>query len=216
MLSSLFIWHLPAYLGISALIIMTPGPDTALTIRNTLRGGRRGGVLTGLGVALGQAIWSLATSAGLTAALLTVRPAFTMLQLFGASYLLFLGAQALRDALRRRLPDTEPITRPVNQQRGRVTDLRQGLLSNLGNPKMAIFFTSLLPQFTSHAHPSFVSLLALGLIFCCMTLGWLSGYAVMVAFAGAVLQRSPVRRALDAVTGTILFGLGFRLVTERF
>jgi threonine/homoserine/homoserine lactone efflux protein len=214
--SSLFISHLPAYLGISALIIMTPGPDTALTIRNTLRGGRLGGVLTALGVALGQAIWSLATSAGLTAVLLSVRPALTVVQLFGATYLLYLGAQALRNALCRPAIDDEPAARPVRRSERQITGLRQGLLSNLGNPKMAIFFTSLLPQFTAQTHPSFVSLLALGLIFCCMTLGWLSGYAVMVAFAGVILQRSNVRRALDALTGMILIGLGCRLVTERF
>ena len=81
---------------------------------------------------------------------------------------------------------------------------------------MAVFFSSLLPQFASHDHPSFFSLVALGLIFCCMTLGWLSGYAVIVANAGAILQRPAVRRTLDATTGTVLIGLGFRIVAERF
>jgi threonine/homoserine/homoserine lactone efflux protein len=80
---------------------------------------------------------------------------------------------------------------------------------------MAIFFSSLLPQFTSRIHPGFFSLLELGLLFCCLTLVWLSGYAVMVARAGAVLQRPAIRRTLDAVTGAILIGLGLRLVTEQ-
>jgi threonine/homoserine/homoserine lactone efflux protein len=208
--------HLPDYMGISALIIMTPGPDTALTVRNTLRGGRRGGVLTALGVAVGQVIWSIATSAGLATVLLTVRPAFTVVQLLGASYLLFLGAQALRDGLRSPVPTVGPILRHVDTRIEKLTSLRQGVLSNLGNPKMAVFFTSLLPQFAPHDHPSFFSLAALGLIFCCITLGWLSGYAVIVARAGEILQRPVLRRALDAATGTILIGLGFRLATERF
>jgi threonine/homoserine/homoserine lactone efflux protein len=215
-MSSLIGNHFPAYLGISALIIITPGPDTALTIKNALLHGWHGGLLTALGVATGQAIWSIATSAGHTAVLLSVRPAFTAVQLFGATYLLVLGTQALRDALHRPLPGNGPETGRVDDGMGMMTSLRQGVLSNLGNPKMAIFFSSLLPQFTSQAHSSFVSLLALGLIFCCMTLAWLSGYALVVARAGAVLQRSAVRRALEGVTGTSLIGLGFRLATERF
>jgi threonine/homoserine/homoserine lactone efflux protein len=88
---------------------------------------------------------------------------------------------------------------------------RQGVISNLGNPKMAVFFTSLLPQFGS----SFPALLALGLVFSTMTLAWLSGYAAAVAKAGDVLRRSRVRRALDAATGTVLVALGLRLATER-
>jgi threonine/homoserine/homoserine lactone efflux protein len=209
------IGHLFAYLGVSALIIITPGPDTALTIRNTLRSGRGGGILTATGVATGQAIWSLATSAGLVALLLTLRPALTLVQLFGAAYLVILGGQSIRDA-RRRPPMREPLSgRAAARPEGKLAGLRQGILSNLGNPKMAIFFTSLLPQFASRTHPSFVSLLALGLIFCCMTFVWLSGYAVVVAGAGTVFQRPAVRRTLDAVTGTVLIGLGVRLVTER-
>ncbi|HWM09910.1 MAG TPA: LysE family transporter, partial [Solirubrobacteraceae bacterium] len=86
---------------------------------------------------------------------------------------------------------------------------RQGLLSNLGNPKMAVFFSSLLPQFGS----SFAVLLALGLLFCALTLAWLCAYALAVARAGDVLRRPRVRRTLDAVTGTALVALGLRLAT---
>jgi threonine/homoserine/homoserine lactone efflux protein len=85
------------------------------------------------------------------------------------------------------------------------------VLSNLGNPKMAIFFTSLLPQFGG----SFVSLLALGLVFCVLTLTWLTAYAVGVARAGDLLRRPRIRRTLDAVTGTVLVALGLRLAAER-
>jgi threonine/homoserine/homoserine lactone efflux protein len=93
----------------------------------------------------------------------------------------------------------------------RVRALRQGVISNLGNPKMAVFFTSLLPQFGS----SFPALFALGVVFCAMTLVWLSGYALVVAKAGDVLRRSRVRRVLDGLTGAVLVGLGLRLATER-
>ena len=95
---------------------------------------------------------------------------------------------------------------------GTARAFRQGLLSNLGNPKMAVFFTSLLPQFGAE---SFGPLLGLGLVFCAMTFVWLSAYAAMVARAGDVLRRPAIRRALDAVVGIVLVSLGLRLATER-
>ncbi len=197
--------HLLAFLGISALVIVTPGQDTALTIRNSLAAGRRGGVLTAVGVAGGQALWAISAAAGVTALLRASEPAFLALRLAGSVYLVYLGIQALRAALRRAHPvDLAPQPR-------RVRAFRQGVISNLGNPKMAVFFTSLLPQFGS----SFPALLALGVVFCAMTLVWLTGYAFVVAKAGDVLRRTHVRRVLDGLTGAVLVGLGLRLATER-
>jgi threonine/homoserine/homoserine lactone efflux protein len=205
--------ELVAFLGISALVIVTPGQDTALTIRNTLVGGRRGGLLTALGVSSGQAVWTIATSAGLAALLVAWEPVYEAIKLAGAAYLVLLGAQALKDAVRRRHAAQKPGNRLL--QSPRLPAYRQGLLSNLGNPKMAVFFTSLLPQFAPEGRASFLGLAALGLTFALMTLAWLGGYAIAVAKAGDVLRRPSVRRVLDAVTGTVLVALGIRLATER-
>jgi threonine/homoserine/homoserine lactone efflux protein len=204
--------HVAAFLAVSVVVIVTPGPDTALTIRNTLAGGRRAGVFTALGVAAGQATWTLATSGGLAALLLASEPAFRALRLAGAAYLVFLGLAALRAALRR--DPGMAISAPRRGIRARAA-LRQGLLSNLGNPKMAAFFPSLLPQFAVQGQPRFLLLLALGLTFCLMTLSWLSAYATVVAKAGDVLRRSAVRRRLEALTGAVLVALGLRLATEH-
>jgi threonine/homoserine/homoserine lactone efflux protein len=193
--------HLVAFLGVSLLVIVTPGQDTALTIRNTLLGGRRAGVRTAAGVAAGQATWTLAASAGVVALLRASAPAFTAVRLVGAAYLVYLGLQTL---LRR--GHFEARTGGSARRA-----LRQGLLSNLGNPKMAVFFTSLLPQFGS----SFGALVALGLGFCSLTFLWLSGYAWAVARAGDVLRRPRIRRALDRVTGVVLVAFGLRLAVER-
>lgn len=84
-----------AFLSISALVIVTPGQDTVLTIRNTLRGGHTGGTFTAIGVALGQAVWTIAASAGVTALLLASEPAFAAVRMIGAAFLVYLGAQAL-------------------------------------------------------------------------------------------------------------------------
>jgi threonine/homoserine/homoserine lactone efflux protein len=196
------ITHLTAFVGVSAVVIVTPGQDTALTIRNTLIGGRRSGVLTAGGVSLGQAIWALATSAGV-ALLQESAPAFEAVRLAGAAYLIWLG---LTTIFRR------SGQRPAAAPRAR-TSFRQGVVSNLGNPKMAIFFTSLLPQFV--ARPAFGSLFALGLVFSAMTFTWLTGYAFAVAKAGSLLRRPRIRRALDRVTGAVLIALGLRLAAEH-
>ncbi len=202
-----------AFLGVSLLVIVTPGQDTALTIRNTLAGGRRGGAFTALGVVSGQLAWAVASSAGVAALLLASQPAFTALKLLGAAYLVFLGAKALVAALRPgRTPDAENETSRAFAPR---IAYRQGLLSNLGNPKMGVFFTSLLPQFVPDGGVTFWRMLPLGLCFAALTLVWLTAYAVAVARARNLLRRARVRRALAAVTGVVLVSLGLRLAVER-
>ena len=195
-----------AFLGVSAVVIVTPGQDTALTIRNALAGGRRGGIFTAAGVATGQATWTVAAAAGVAALLQASEPAFLAVRIAGAAYLVYLGAQTLLRALAGRR--TEHRRRSPATRRG---SFRQGVFSNLGNPKMAIFFTSLLPQFGT----SFAEMLALGLVFCVLTFTWLTGYGIAVAKFGDVLRRPRVRRVVDAVTGTALAAFGFRLAVER-
>jgi threonine/homoserine/homoserine lactone efflux protein len=204
-----------AFLAVSALVIVTPGQDTALTIRNTLLGGRPAGLFTAVGVSAGQAVWTIATSAGLAALLLASEPAFVAVKLAGAAFLVYLGAQALLAAVRGGPEATHGAERRSDRPLRPATALRQGFLSNLGNPKMAVFFTSLLPQFVPEAGPAFPVLLALGIVFCALTLAWLGAYAFAVGKAGHVLRRPRVRRALDAITGTVLVALGLRLATER-
>ncbi|HEY3069542.1 MAG TPA: LysE family translocator [Gaiellaceae bacterium] len=201
--------HFAAFLGISAVVIVTPGQDTALTIRNTLLGGRTAGIYTAAGVSAGQMSWTLAASAGLAALLQASEPAFVALRLVGAAYLVFLGLQALAGALRGRASHS-----PGGATARRLPPakaFRQGLVSNLGNPKMAVFFVSLLPQF-GHTFPALV---ALGLVFCTLTFAWLTGYAAAVARAGDFLRRPRIRRTIEAVTGTVLVALGLRLATEH-
>jgi threonine/homoserine/homoserine lactone efflux protein len=199
--------ELAAFFAISALVIVTPGQDTALTIRNSLLGGRRAGVFTALGVSSGQAVWALATSIGIAALIVAFEPAFLALKLAGAAFLVYLGAQALYGALRGQRTEH----RSTGGTLDGATALRQGLLSNLGNPKMAVFFTSLLPQFGS----SFPVLLGLGLVFCLMTFTWLTAYAFAVAKAGDLLRRPAIKRAFDALLGAVLVALGLRLATDR-
>ncbi|HLM21050.1 MAG TPA: LysE family translocator [Propionibacteriaceae bacterium] len=202
-----------AFLGVCALVICAPGPDTALTVRNSIIGGRRSGVLTSAGVAAGQLVWTMAASVGIAGLLQASQPAFAALKIVGAAYLIFLGIQSILAAVRSRPSHLERETRSA--ELGSWKAWRQGFISNLANPKMAVFFLSLLPQFVPAAPGSFAALVPLGLVFCLMTFGWLSLYAVILHRLGAIFQRSQVRRTFDAVTGTVLIALGLRLATQQ-
>ena len=204
-----------AFVGIAALVIVTPGPDTALTIRSALAGGRRAGLGTALGVAAGQAIWTVATSAGIAALLVASASAFATLRLAGATYLVWLGVRALGTAVHAREERDRGTERMSARGLSVAAAFRQGVLSNLGNPKMAVFFTSLLPPFAPTGDGAFPALLALGFLFCTMTLAWLAAYAAVVARAGDVLRRLGVRRAIEAITGIALIALGGRLALDR-
>jgi threonine/homoserine/homoserine lactone efflux protein len=203
--------NLGAFLVLSAVVICTPGPDTALIIRNTLAAGRRSGIATAAGIVSGITVWTLAAAIGLAALLSASEPVFRAIQLAGAAYLVSLGAQSIwwayRGRERRGGVDAPAMLGPRRA-------FLQGLLSNLGNPKIAVFFVSLLPQFVSGGGSSFLALIVLGGLFSALGLAWLTLYAVVVAKASAFLD-GRIRRAIDAVTGTVLVAFGLRTATER-
>ena len=201
-----------AFVGVATLVIVTPGPDTALTVRNTLLGGRDAGLWTASGVSTGLAIWALFTSVGITALLVASEPAFLAVRYAGAAYLIWLGVQALVAAARS-LPGPEGVhpDEAPTERLSRRASMRQGVVNDLANPKIAAFFPSLLPQFATDVG----ALLALGLLFSAMTFVWLVVYVTVITRAGAVLRRPAVRRITEAITGTVLVALGLRLATER-
>jgi threonine/homoserine/homoserine lactone efflux protein len=204
-----------AFLGVSAVVIITPGPDTAVTVRNTLLGGRFAGILTALGISTGQAIWALATSFGVVALLVASEVLFQAVKYAGAAYLIWLGVHALVAAWR---GTGDGAAAGVRSGAARLRPSRaflQGLVSDLGNPKMAVFFASLLPQFATSGEGLFAALMSLGLVFSLMTFVWLVVYAFVIAKAGEVLRRPAIRRWIEAVTGTLLVALGLRIAAER-
>ncbi len=203
---------LAPYLLISVLLILIPGPDTAIVTKHALLAGKRGGIFAAIGVVAGLAIWTLAAAVGIAAVLRASAVAFLVLKIAGAVYLVWMGIQLLRA----HAPDV-----PVEQDAGlagrRVAKkaLRQGLLSDLSNPKIAIFFTSFLPQFVHGDGNGVAALLVLGAIFCAITLLWLLLYGALVGHGSTVLRRPAVRRALDRFTGLVLVAFGIRLAFEQ-
>jgi threonine/homoserine/homoserine lactone efflux protein len=199
--------HPLAFLVLAAAVIATPGPDTALTIRNTLSRGRAGGVCTALGVVAGQAAWILATAFGLAALLATSETAFLLVRVLGSVYLVILGLSTL---FRRRTRETAGVP-PGAPAALPLVAMRQGLISNLTNPKAAVFFPSLLPQFAGREGEPALTMLALGVVFALLTLGWLCAYACALARFRDTLVKPRLRRALDLVTGAALIGFGCKL-----
>ena len=205
--------HLWAFLGIAVLVILTPGPDTVMVTKNALIHGRRAALGTSLGVNTGLTIWTITAAVGVAAVVRASEVAFTTLKLIGAVYLIWLGVQAFRAAHERAGIDTTAARH--GPPAGLGVGFRQGLFSNLANPKIAVFFTSLLPQFIDAHHPVVLPFLLLGGLFVLLTVVWLSGYALMAVEFGSVLGRPSVKAALDRLTGVVLIGLGIRLAFER-
>jgi threonine/homoserine/homoserine lactone efflux protein len=199
--------------AIAALVlIMLPGPDQALITRNALVGGRYGGLLTMLGGVLGLTVHASAAALGLSALLLASATAFTVLKIAGAVYLLWLGLQMLRSAVR---SGRSPVAdEAVAVPRRRSAYLRQGLLSNALNPKVALFFVTFLPQFLSAdtGSPRAEALL-LSAIFAGLYLAWFGLYVAAVDQLGRWLRRPRVKARIEQVTGLLLVTVAVRLAT---
>ena len=208
--------HLLAFLGLAAILTVTPGADMAVVTKVALAQGRAAAGYTALGIITGLMSWGLISALGLAALLTASATAFTLLKLAGAAYLLYLGLQALW-AARAGAPDrAADATTPVPEGRpARGSAYRRGLLSNLLNPKVGVFYTTFLPQFIAPGQPVFTTSLALAGIHAVMGLLWLFSYAHLVAGAGDVLRRPRIKRFLDRATGAVLIAFGLRLAVAH-
>jgi threonine/homoserine/homoserine lactone efflux protein len=191
----------------AVLIILLPGPDTLVVVRSILRGGRRRGMLTALGNLCGLTVWAAAAALGLAAVLRASEVGYDVLRAAGAVYLVWLGLQAWRS---RGTVDATP------RGRGGVlgTGFLAGLLTNLLNPKVGVFFVTFLPGFVPAGYSVGVTTLLFGLLFVALTAAY---WAVLLGLATRVtawLTAPRIRRRLDAITAAILIGFGVRLAAE--
>jgi threonine/homoserine/homoserine lactone efflux protein len=193
----------------AALIVVLPGPDTMVTVRSIVRGGRPAGTATAAGIMVGLTIWVGVAALGLAAVLRASEVAYDILRIAGAAYLMWLGIQSLR-AMRR----NEPVV-PAAGRRGLVgTGFVAGLVTNLLNPKVGVFFVTFLPGFVPHGDPVGPTSLLLGGVFLFLSLIY---YVVLVTLATSVtawMARPRVRRRMEFVTGSVLIGFGIRLAVE--
>ena len=201
-----------AFIGVAALLTITPGADTALVTRNTLVGGRKSGFFTTIGICLGCLIHATASALGLSAILLTSARAFEIVKWTGAAYLIYLGAQGL---LRRSGTAVKQEAAGGERSANPARNFSQGLLTNVLNPKVAIFYLTFLPQFIAAGEPVLRKSLTLASVHVTMGFVWLCAYASFLSAMGAVLQRENVKRRIETITGAVLLGLGVRLAFAK-
>jgi threonine/homoserine/homoserine lactone efflux protein len=201
-----------AFVGVSAFLIVTPGPDMALITRNALAGGGRAAAFTAVGVGLGVLAWAVAAALGVAELLDRSAVAFNVLKFAGAAYLVLLGVRALANS--RSAADGGTVGPGRGRGIGGGEALRQGALGNLLNPKAGIIFVSILPQFVAPGD-SLPRLLAMLIAFEVMIVGWLVCYGALVSRVGRSRIGASARRVLERATGVVLVGLGLRLAVER-
>ncbi len=199
-----------AFTGIAAVVTLTPGADTMLVVRSALVRGRRAGLLTVLGIGSGLFIHATLSALGLSVILVRSARAFDVVKLAGALYLAFLGLQALRNAARG--------APPVVEQRAAAGAHRayaEGLLTNVLNPKVAVFYLAFLPQFIGPGDPVLAKSILLASIHFLEGLVWLSLVTLFVARLRPVLAQPRVQRALESVTGLVFIAFGVKLAVSR-
>jgi RhtB (resistance to homoserine/threonine) family protein len=202
--------RLYAFIGVAALLTILPGADMALVTRNVLAVGRQRAMLTIVGICSGCIIHATASALGLSAILATSATAFNVVKTIGAAYLVWIGIQSIRDATAPAAPQAAE-----TNARARLGPFLQGFLTNILNPKVAVFYLTFLPQFISPGTPVLQRSLLLASIHIAMGFVWLTAYAWFVDRIGAVLTRPRVKAWLERVTGGLLIALGARLAWER-
>jgi threonine/homoserine/homoserine lactone efflux protein len=188
----------------AVLVVLLPGPDTLVVVRNLVRGGRRVAARTVLGVLSGLSVWVVTAVLGLSAVLRASHDAYVGLRIVGAVYLVYLGVMSLRSR-----GSTAAAT-----GRALRTGYTAGLLTDLLNPKVGIFFVSFLPSFVPHGYSVAWTSFLFGAIFVVLTAAY---FALMLTAAKPVVRwmaNSRLRRRMDRCTGLVLIGFGLRLALE--
>lgn len=197
-----------ALAGVLLLAAMAPGPDFVIVLRSVLSGGRRAGMACAAGIGAGVLVWAAVTSLGIAGLLAASAVAFTVVKLAGAVYLVFLGVQALLAARRGGYEQV------ADQTAAKKNAFLQGLVTNLLNPKVAVFFLALWPQFLP-ADPTAVDTAVMAVVAATTATVWYLVVTNLVTVLRKVLTAAKVRRAIDAVMGTLLVAIGVRIAVSN-
>ncbi|GHG81733.1 LysE family translocator [Comamonas sp. JC664] len=203
--------RLTAYLVAVLALILTPGPDTMLVLARSLGQGRKAGIVSALGIFVGCLFHIGAAAFGLSALLATSALAFSVVKWVGAAYLVWMGVQMLRT------PDAGPEVVKALPPKGLSRIFRDGVVTNVLNPKVAVFFLAFLPQFVVAAEGSTgLQFLGLGLMFSVTGTLWLMVLAATAGTFGGWMRRNPrVEAWQKRVTGGVFVALGARLALQR-
>ena len=199
-----------SFVAFAVVLTLIPGPAVVLIMKNAVIRGRRGALITAAGVFTSDLVWVTASIAGLTALLVTYRPAFEALRFLGAAYLIYLGVRLMLTR-GKSLADDEPATHPVRGRAGRA--YAEGVLSELSNPKTLLIFTTVIPPFLpAHATPADVALY--GLTFAVVAAACSVAYALVFSASRRLVKGPRVKRLLLRGSGGVLTAFGVGLAVE--
>lgn len=199
----------------AALLVVVPGPDSLLVLRNSARGGRRAGLATAAGTVTGLLVWAAAAALGLAALVRASEAGYLIVRWAGAAYLVFLGSQLIWRSKRNPGSGAQPAALPAVAHRRRLAEYLTGAGTNLLNPKVGIFFISFLPVFIPRGAPVAPTALILGAIFLAEGIVWLAAIVLLGDRLSALVSRASVRRRMERLTGLVMIGFGVRLALER-
>lgn len=199
------------FLAAGILLNLTPGPDTAYILGRSIAQGREAGIASALGICVGSIFHTCAAALGLSAILATSALAFVAIKLLGGAYLIFLGIKMLLDRRKH-------LSLPTNfRRRTTAAAFRQGVFTNILNPKVALFFLAFLPQFIAPAsNMKVLAFLALGLTFVstgtiwCLVLAWFAS-----AFSERLRGNETIEQWLNRAAGALFVFLGLRLASAK-
>jgi threonine/homoserine/homoserine lactone efflux protein len=195
---------LVSFAGIAVLVSLTPGPATALVVRSAALRGRREALLVTLGNSTGIFMWAIASVLGISALVAASETAFWVLKVAGAVVLLYLGIQALRGSRAEAAP-----VRTVRTAYG------TGLMTSFANPKLAVFFIALFPQFVPDGDAVLPTTLAMAALLIAVDLVYFSLLALVVARAHHAVVSSRLARRIERLTGAVMIALGVRVALEH-
>lgn len=193
-----------AFVPVAALLTITPGAATAMVVRNATRGGWRHALACTAGNEVGVVAWALLAAVGVAAIVATSAEAFAVVRFVGAGVLILIGIQSLRGHCA-----SEQAPRPTTHA------LRDGVLTSLSNPKLAVFYVALFPQFVPAGEPVLPYALAMAALVAVFDLVWYSTLALAVTRLCKALVEGPWGRRIERATGAVLIALGIRLALER-
>lgn len=204
---------LAAFVATASVLAITPGLDTALVLRTAASGSPRRAALAGLGIAVGCFCWAMLVALGLGALLAASQLAYSFLRWTGAAYLVWIGINLVRSPRRQLLPNANANANAGDQAAARAA-FTTGALTNLLNPKVGIFYVSLLPQFVPAGVSAAPYILLLGTIHALLSLAWLACLITATRPISRFLRRPGVVQTCDRVTGGVFMLVGASLVLE--
>ena len=202
-----------AFLGVATALTIAPGADTILVLKNSVRGGRFYGWMTIAGILSGCLVHAVLSAVGLSVILMRSALAFQVVKFAGAAYLIWIGIRTFRSGGGdETAPDPES---PVRMGASLASAFREGLMTNVLNPKVSVFYLAFLPQFISPGDPVLTKSVLLACIHSLLGAVWLGTLAAVAARGRVWMSRPRVRRAISRASGAVLVGLGARLAIER-